>query len=1275
VVEALESRRLLSVTNLIEGVGGPAAGGFTPADPHGAAGPGHVVNVVNSHVQWFTKAGTLQRSEDLNTFFAPLGTNVTSFVFDPKVIYDQYNDRFVIVALWLEQIADGDLVNDSHALVAVSDDADPNGVWHFQDIDTKVNINGEDTWFDYPGLAVSPDAIYLTGNMFSFDFATTVPTTAPAFGVAGTRLFIIPTDSLYNGGRSFVRPGGYDPAVQLGLTPGDRVPGVQSLLTLQPAHMYGALPTGLGTFLTLDAGDDAATGRDRVYIIRVDNPLGVPVFSSTLLDVGDISTRRFTGVPQPFSQSIIERFLSNGDTYARLRANDPRVLSAVWRDGMLYATQVVVPPEGQADAGQITAHWYQFSTGSATTVTTPSLFDQGNIYGEEIGVGVNTFFPAVSVNPRGDMAIGFSASGPLSVDNGQGTTPVSAPVYPGAYVTTQLKSDRDLGRRGFTRPAQVLAAGGGFYLTGELGGSSFVMRWGDYSGISVDIDAFGNETNAFWAYNKYAGPPTDNILGIDFTSDWSTRWGRFVPELFDLPAVGNFVWDDRNGNGLQDVGEPGLAGVIFRLVEEGTGNIVHQAVSDANGMWYLQGPPSGGATVGAVYRVVADIGSPVGPTGRNLFDGYTYSLPGRDPAGRSDSDFTMVSADPLKAQTVPITFTAGMFDETIDLGLFKPFVTITALTPTIAEDGPGAVKQARFRLTLSHGVTDAGGVPVAAVSPWDTRVYYSTMGRETLPAELQVVPPPGTSATSEVDFFGRSFELIVIPALASTLDADLVPVLGDALPEGDEKFAVILLQPEEIYGLVNENLPPGVPPSELLLYNTSQFRSETERSALVTILDDDQAVVSVDRGPTVIEPGAGRVAYALFTVRLNVPNPLARSVSVRYTLANGSATGGAAATEGVDFGNASGTVAFAPGQLTKTIRIPVFGDFVREGNETFTLVVEAVDSDLTNDTQSGRTATATIVNLGTKTQSFSAKKSLTFRDSANNMVTITLSGPGSGSVVTTSRGEGRELVLNGTTERSVLTIRTNRGQANFGGITVNGGLAALNAPTTNISGSLTSEDAIRSLTLNFVTGGQIVLGRAGARNVFVDVNVNRIANSSLTSETSIRALNLGSWIDTGDEDFLIAPAIRSIRATGDFGASVRPVSGDLGTMTVGGVLKGSEVTVRRTAGGQARGSIGTVTVGSLLDSVITAAAKIDAVVVRKVFSNSTIRAPRIDRLELGSVRNTTGSVLVAAEADRIGSVRWTSGKRTQTIRNVDNPGERGLDRDEDRNPRIILQIT
>ena len=49
--------------------------------------------------------------------------------------------------------------------------------------------------------------------------------------------------------------------------------------------------------------------------------------------------------------------------------------------------------------------------------------------------------------------------------------------------------------------------------------------------------------------------------------------------------VGDFVWEDMNGNGLQDGGEPGVGGVTVRLVRSSDNVIVAITATDGAGFY------------------------------------------------------------------------------------------------------------------------------------------------------------------------------------------------------------------------------------------------------------------------------------------------------------------------------------------------------------------------------------------------------------------------------------------------------------------------------------------------------------------------------------------------------------------------------------------------------------------------------------------------------------------------------------------------------------------
>lgn len=95
-----------------------------PPDNAGCAGPNHFLLAVNVSIEWYTKSGTRQQSEDLTDFFS--STSPTYGLFDPKVLYDQYNERYVVIAL--EKDA-GSKTSNIH--IAVSQSSDPNGSWYY----------------------------------------------------------------------------------------------------------------------------------------------------------------------------------------------------------------------------------------------------------------------------------------------------------------------------------------------------------------------------------------------------------------------------------------------------------------------------------------------------------------------------------------------------------------------------------------------------------------------------------------------------------------------------------------------------------------------------------------------------------------------------------------------------------------------------------------------------------------------------------------------------------------------------------------------------------------------------------------------------------------------------------------------------------------------------------------------------------------------------------------------------------------------------------------
>src|SRR5262249_27999194 len=80
---------------VVKNFSGNDPGNPFPPDPIVAVGPNHIIGVVNTAFRIWTKDGTVQKTIDLNAWFASVGAG--SAFFDPQVVYDQYAGRWVML--------------------------------------------------------------------------------------------------------------------------------------------------------------------------------------------------------------------------------------------------------------------------------------------------------------------------------------------------------------------------------------------------------------------------------------------------------------------------------------------------------------------------------------------------------------------------------------------------------------------------------------------------------------------------------------------------------------------------------------------------------------------------------------------------------------------------------------------------------------------------------------------------------------------------------------------------------------------------------------------------------------------------------------------------------------------------------------------------------------------------------------------------------------------------------------------------------------------------
>jgi hypothetical protein len=174
------------------------------------------------------------------------------------------------------------------------------------------------------------------------------------------------------------------------------------------------------------------------------------------------------------------------------------------------------------------------------------------------------------------------------------------------------------------------------------------------------------------------------------------------------------------------------------------------------------------------------------------------------------------------------------------------------------------------------------------------------------------------TATAGFDF-EEGTQTVTIPA-GQTSATITVPLVDDVFDKPDEAFTLELTNSASAY-LATVSVE-GV------------------------IEDNDEPLPQLLVGNVRVSESAG---FAVFTVKL--ASPIAGAIEVAFETLSGTAT------PGNDFTYSLNTVTFAPGEVSKTITIPLMNDHAAERDETFRLRVSIEGS-----SEPGTMATCTIVN-------------------------------------------------------------------------------------------------------------------------------------------------------------------------------------------------------------------------------------------------------------------------------------------------------------------------
>jgi hypothetical protein len=415
-----------------------------PPDAGGDAGPDYYIQAINTSIGIFRKIdGVRVAAFTFDTFMSQghFGNLCDTDNFgDPIVLYDTFEDRWIITDVAFKMDASGNVVNPpgSFQCIAASKSGDPlAGGWNFYSVNTAGGLG------DYPKLGIWPDGLYMSANMFDY---------AAAGSFQNPRVYAFNKAQMY-AGAPVVQVVSFDaPSSDFTILPGNA--------RLQT----GTPPAGEPNFfLSSWQFLNALT----VYKFHVDwDRTSLSTFTGPDVPVAATSwpSGPFTNAPSLGGNSL--------DVLA-VRAMMQNQYTNIAGVESLWATHTVHRSNA---TGFAAPRWYQVKvTGGVVAPGIP----QAATWDPDGANAMHRFVPSLAVDRAGNMALGYSTSS---------STTKPAIKYAGRLSDDPVNT--------FSLAEQVLVQGTGTQ-TGSCG-DGVCTRWGDYSAMSLDPDGC-----TFWFTAEY----------------------------------------------------------------------------------------------------------------------------------------------------------------------------------------------------------------------------------------------------------------------------------------------------------------------------------------------------------------------------------------------------------------------------------------------------------------------------------------------------------------------------------------------------------------------------------------------------------------------------------------------------------------------------------------------------------------------------------------------------------------------------------------------------
>jgi hypothetical protein len=394
-----------------------------PPDTQIAVGPTTVVEMVNSNISTWSKAGVRQSLADLNAFYAvPAGYSLV----EPRLLYDLQSGRFFATA------TAADSAFNSIVYIAVSQGSDPTAwtVWTVKGTSRVAT--------DRPTVGTSDDKLTISWAEWA---APPCQSQTTDLCFAGQVIAVLQKSDLVSG----IPP-------RLWMTGADH-----NRFAVVPAQALSSTST---QYLAYNNADP---------FFLVENGCGTPPSDAFFWNCPALGLISISGTPaannivQREADPHIDSTIAPADAPQQgssqlIRTGDDRLVSAVWENGILSAAAT--------DGNNCPDHNPDFSAtfpGTCALIIQASTDSMTVVQDIDISAGGDAlYYPAVSMDNAGDLFVVFSRS--------------SATLPAGIWVTGRLAS-------GTWTNILLLGSSTIAYDSTACGGDN---RWGQYSSASPD---------------------------------------------------------------------------------------------------------------------------------------------------------------------------------------------------------------------------------------------------------------------------------------------------------------------------------------------------------------------------------------------------------------------------------------------------------------------------------------------------------------------------------------------------------------------------------------------------------------------------------------------------------------------------------------------------------------------------------------------------------------------------------------------------------------------